>query len=244
MRWMSPYQTIEYSDALDASGVVRVTQEKPRIYYDCLVTQELTAWETDLEGIPPFLKGKVVNFSGIFNYDEVHWQEGAYYTAIVDLERPRFSSARQRNIRKAVRCGLDHAMELPENCQVFRDLETRAHIPLDVFNRLITNLIPQYGDYHSISKNGEIVAAAVVLRSEEIANIRFISSSQQGRECQAGALLSERIISYYHQRGFRFIDLSGISGPESPEKLENIDRFKLGFTQCIGVFTAYDTKKT
>lgn len=247
MRWLSPYQTRAYSDGLAAIGVERyVHRGSPTVFFDRLSSPLLTAWETDLRAAPSVLAsslpGRVHAFSGLHDLAGVRWGNTAYCTLVVDLERPTcYSSSLRRNIRKAIAANVRHEVGFwPGAIELFADNAAfRAGIPYETFIRLVNATHGVCADVHAASVDGDPVAAAVVLRSSHVANVRFVGSTSTGRERQAMAFLYDRIIEDGRAGGLQFVDLSGVGPPDACDKLRRINAFKTKFTQLAAVFSEY-----
>ncbi|MDD3998904.1 MAG: GNAT family N-acetyltransferase [Candidatus Shapirobacteria bacterium] len=249
--WNSPYQYKPFNDALIQTGVSveTVPVEKASVFFSQLTSEVPTAWEVDL----PVTRKDIPNgfdlwkYSGSSHTSVMSWNDTDYFTPVVTNNhgfRDNYRDSNLRNIRKAVNFGLTHEV-VPANTntgpllELFTQREElRGGIGQDVFNALVPRLIAnQAADCHIVRLDKQIASVAVVIKSEDVANLRFVASDPGLLHTRPVNFLYDCSIKHYFDRGFGRVDLSGTVPPTSNDpKLLNISQFKYGFTRQIVTF--------
>ncbi len=247
--WVSPYQSKNFNETLRQIGVTTATVDTNfgSIYFNQLTTDKLTAWEVDLpttrQKIPESFD--VWKFADINQFKKMTWSERSYFSPII-TNQPNFHqfyrNSNKRNIKKAIEFGLyttNNQNNLSEVLSLFnKRKEVRGNIDYKVFKKLTKRLLEnKLADIHMVKLDEYVTAAGIIIKSDKIANIRFVASNQEYLPLYPVNLLYHSIISYYFNIGYKIIDLSGTVPPgDSNKKLLSISQFKYGFTHKIATF--------
>jgi len=245
LNWQSPYQQQEYNRALSSVGIETKTIEtsKGKIFLNKLTTNKMTAWEVDSGIIPLKMKENIYwKVNSINAYNKIVWSEDNYYTLVIEGKKDfmlKYSSANRRCIRKALSMHLKHRVVKPNTVFFQKALnlfksrpETIEKLSIELFKNLTEALIRhEVADLHIILLNKKVCAAALVLKSNKIANVRFINSDKNSLCLRPVNLLYHSIIENYINLGYNYVDISGVVGPnDSNKKFLSITHFKRGFT--------------
>lgn len=241
MNWDSPYQHEGFNKALENAGVRTAIIDTDGIkhYYNGLTTEELVAWECLTVHESPYTYYVIED---ILPLDEIMWSEQDYFTPIIELNndfRIYYTDSRRRNLKKAERSEIEYAFGPDE--RVLDLLTSRDVFISGLDNAFFKTLASELhanmcAEYHSVRLGEEVLAAALVLTSHNIANLRFTGITEASRALQANAFLYDRIFEHYQSNGYEIVDLSGCSHPDSNQKLLNINRFKFGYSRKIAIF--------
>jgi hypothetical protein len=248
--WSSPYQQEIFHQVLLDSGIysLRLPSLGDYLFAYRINDENLSAWEVS----KPYDKNlseivTIWSFQGRSKYNQTNWNTSSYYTAVVDKASVQYSGNCARNINKAIKHNLRHGI-IDNNQQRLNSLlslflsrdETRSHIEFNTFSRLVTSLLDaRITKVHYVENiHKEVLAVAVVILSNSVANIRFVTSRKEYLELRPVNLLYHEIITHYLESDY-VVDLSGIETALSENrKLLNINKFKLGYTQQIIEFSS------
>lgn len=253
--WISPYQQERYNLSLESLDVncKEFRKGKKKIFLNDLSSNKLTAWE--LNGFSKEKAKILINsnfydvwmYEGIKNFDEVDWVNSKYYTLIVEKNdnlQKIYSSSNIRNIKRAKLNKLKFVSGSSEYIQKSMKLFAknkilRGNLDIRTFAELVKNTENNnVGMLHSILYKNRVIASALVLKSSNVANIRYIATDYAFQFLRPVNFLYNSIIEHYLSKGWSYVDLSGIASPEHPDKkLVNITRFKKGFSKRVVIFS-------
>ena len=250
MIWNSPYQQPSFHQALQAAGIPSAVfnSSGTRIYANSMATPRLTSWEVAngrFAGAHQYFTD-TYRFKRIYQPDRhIMVDRQSYYTLVVDCRLNYESMYRpscRRNIKQALKAGYIHERQgypfKPGALELFRNTpKHRGDIEFSRFESLVKLLTKVHAaDIHIVgTPRGRIAAAAVVICSDTIANIRFVASDPARLKFRTVNLLYHGVIRYYSQQNYDYVDLSGFSYEKS-EKLAGINRFKTGFSKITVEF--------
>lgn len=253
--WKSPYQQEKYNLSLEDLGVncKELGKGKKKVFLNDLSSDKLTAWElndfTEKEA-KLLLKSNSCDawiYEGIKAFDAIDWTNTKYYTLIVERDdnlREMYTSGNIRNIKKAKQNNLKFVSGSPKYIQksiglFAKNKILRGNLDIRTFIKLVKNV--EYngiGMLHSVLYKNRVIASALVIKSSDVANIRFVASDHTFQFLRPVNFLYDSIINYYLSAGWKCVDLSGIVSPEHPDnKLVNITRFKTGFSKKVLIYS-------
>jgi Acetyltransferase (GNAT) domain len=168
------------------------------------------------------------------------WQRASVYrTLLVDLAADvdllaGMNDATRRRIRHARREGVvvvcDDPGLLDAFYPVYGDCMERACSPDFASREELASLL-RSGDLHLFTAwhQGAVVAGSVCNRNSNSLEARYVATSFEHRSLGGLNLVHHAAMEWARRRALGLFDLSGIAVESDSGKLDNINRFKLGF---------------
>lgn len=261
MIWNSPYQTENFSKALNTLGYS--TLQVPdltghQVFLSNWLSPHLIGWEIDVFHLSMTEVDQKVDYlafeylRSIDDWQQMKPSTEDYFSPIIKLPsefRSEYRNSCWRNIKKAQSEGLQlklWAKAVPlgadKHYQNLINLFTKtpATIPnftTSVFDRHVQEFFHQQAaDIVAVlSDKGQVIAGAIVLISDDIANLRYSTFDHSFSHCRPMNYLIDQLAQHYHSLNFQALDLSGLSS-STDFKMKGINQFKLGFTHTLAHF--------
>lgn len=233
--WRSPYQSAALADALGAAGID--TAAEKGVIATGLGGAGLTAWELARAAGRP-LPWPAFVFSDILPLDAVQWRPGSYHTLLAEDEAG-FSSACRRKIEAARRAGVTVVSggAATDALALFAaHPQLRGNLDGDRFAALADAVrAAGVGElFAARTPEGVPCAAALVLRSPDIVNLRFSAVDRRYGQFQPMRLL---IAAIRNSHPGHILDLSGFTPPALADaRAQSINRFKRDFGHRVALF--------
>lgn len=233
--WRSPYQNAAVAGALAAAGIATAAEEE--VLANALGGGGLIAWEL-APAAGRRLPWPAFVFRDIRPLDAVQWRPGGYHTLLADDEAG-FSPACRRKIEAARRAGVtvvsgDAAADAMALFSPHPQL--RGDLDGDRFAAL-ADAVRTAGAgelFAARAPDGAACAAALVLRSPDIVNLRFSAVDRRYGRLQPMRLL---IAAIRNGHPGLLLDLSGFTPPALADaRAQSINRFKRDFGHRVALF--------
>lgn len=235
MIWRSPYQSAALAQALVAAGLATAAWEG--VHANDLGGGSLTAWEL-ARGVGRPLPWPAFVFRDIRPLDAVEWRPGGYHTLLAEDEAG-FSSACRRKIEAARRAGVTVVSggAAADALALFSpDPQLRGNLDDGRFAAL-AEVVRAAGAgelFAARAPDGVPCAAALVLRSPDIVNLRFSAVDRRYGHLQPMRLL---IAAIRDSHPGLLLDLSGFTPPALADaRAQSINRFKRDFGHRVALF--------